>query len=153
MVACLALIGWTAFTGSFSLQEILLGIGCALLSSLLCIAAWKRMGLLITPRVKDAAQAWRLPWYLLSGSWEVTVVLAKHLTGTARAGSLFRSVPFEASKDRASDTLRRVLAVACTTVAPNFIVLGVDRADAQLLFHQLAKSGIPQMTQRLGARQ
>jgi hypothetical protein len=37
-------------------------------------------------------------------------------------------------------------------MAPNFIVIGIDDDQAQMLFHQIERSSVPKMTQRLGAQ-
>jgi hypothetical protein len=44
-----------------------------------------------------------------------------------------------------------VLAVAYTTMSPNFIVLGINTKEKGLVFHQIERSGVPKMTKNLGA--
>lgn len=105
-----------------------------------------------SPSLMDLLALWRLPWYLLSGTWEVLSVAAQDLIGVDRADSLFRVAPFEAgAKKNPRTTARRVLAAVYTTVAPNFIVLGVNASDQKLLFHQIKRSSVPKMTEQLGA--
>ncbi len=96
---------------------------------------------------------WRIPGYLVTGTWEVIAVAAKDQLGIKRAQSLFRIVRFDAGKkDDSHATARRVLAASYTTIAPNFIVLGVNTNDRELLFHQIERSPVPAMTKDLGAQ-
>jgi hypothetical protein len=44
------------------------------------------------------------------------------------------------------------LATIYTTVAPNFIVIGIDPELSRMLFHQLERSSVPKMTGALGAQ-
>jgi hypothetical protein len=37
-------------------------------------------------------------------------------------------------------------------MAPNFIVIGIDADEKQMLFHQLERSSVPRMSQSLGAQ-
>jgi multisubunit Na+/H+ antiporter MnhE subunit len=144
---------WLLFVGTFSRHELLVGVAAAALavSGLLVIESYYPAH--FSPTLGELLSLWRCPWYLISGTWEITAVAAKDLLGIERAKSLFRMVPFEAgTKDDPHATARRVLAVVYTTVAPNFIVLGINSSDKKLLFHQIQRSSVPQMTQELGAR-
>lgn len=152
--AAVLFLFWALLTSGFKGQEMLVGTGAALLAALLFMFVRIETGSILQPAWRDLIQVWRLPWYLMTGSWEITVVLFEDLLGIRKAGSHFRSVPFEAGADGDLRMVtRRALAMAYTTVAPNFIVIGVDAKRGQLLFHQLRRSGIPIMTQRLGAQQ
>jgi hypothetical protein len=106
------------------------------------------------PRISDWLSVWRMPWYLVQGTWEILMVLVRDLSGGERAKSLFRLAEFDAGpeKDQVA-TGRRTLAVGYTTMAPNFIVFGINPQYGMMLFHQIEESGIPKMTQDLGARQ
>ena len=105
------------------------------------------------PSLGELLSWWRLPWYLLSGTWEIMKVAITDLLGTDPAESLFRVSPFAAGKKNDERAVaRRVLAVTYTTVAPNFIILGINCSDQKMLFHQIKRSSVPKMTQRLGAR-
>ncbi|TMA33768.1 MAG: hypothetical protein E6J88_00480 [Deltaproteobacteria bacterium] len=67
------------------------------------------------------------------------------------AESLFFSVPFDAGGDDDESAFRRALAVAYTSATPNSVVIGIDRKRGLLIYHQLRKSRIAEMTRRLGA--
>jgi hypothetical protein len=103
-------------------------------------------------RWKDLVQCWRIPWYMASGIWEITVVLFKDLGYLGRAGSYYRVSGFKSSKRDRTAVARTVLATVYTTTAPNFIVIGIDPDLSRMLFHQIERSSVPKMTQALGAQ-
>jgi multisubunit Na+/H+ antiporter MnhE subunit len=144
---------WIVFVGTFSLHELLIGLAGALLATTGLVVIRLQYPARFSPRTVELLSLWRLPWYLLSGTWEIVAVAAKDLLGIKRAQSLFRIVEFDAgAPDDAHATARRALAALYTTVAPNFIVLGVNAGDRKLLFHQIERSSVPKMTRELGAR-
>ncbi|HET7785877.1 MAG TPA: hypothetical protein VI356_23365 [Myxococcales bacterium] len=99
-----------------------------------------------------AAQIWRLPRYLVSGTWEVLAVLARQIFLRKPAPSLLYGVRFDAGGDDDASALRRALAIAYTTATPNFVVVGIDRPRGLLVYHQVEKGPIPEMTVQLGAK-
>ena len=101
---------------------------------------------------RAVAQIWRLPKYVVTGTWEVLAVLARQVLLRKPAESLFHAVPFEVGADDDESAMRRALAIAYTTATPNFVVVGIDREKALLVYHQIRHSPIPEMTKRLGAR-
>lgn len=143
---------WLFFTGTFSLHELEIGILAALLASAGMVVVANYYSVPFSPTAKDLLALWRLPWYLLSGTWEVFFVAARDLVGSKGAKSVFRISPFDAgSKDDPRRTARRLLAVLYTTIAPNFIVVGINASDQKMLFHQIERSSVPKMTRQLGA--
>ena len=145
-------IFWIVFSGSFAAHELLIGIVAALLATAGLFVINLQYPARFSPSSFDLISIWRLPWYLLSGTWEIAIVAARDFLGIKRAKSLFRIASFDGGgKDDPRATARRVLAVAYTTVAPNFIVLGINTNDQTLLFHQIERSSVPKLTQQLGA--
>jgi multisubunit Na+/H+ antiporter MnhE subunit len=143
---------WIIFSGSFSAHELLIGIVGALLSTIGLVVVNLHYPARFSPTISELATTWRLPWYVLSGTWEIAAVATRDLIGIKPAKSLFRVAPFAAGeKDDPRANSRRVLAVGYTTVAPNFIILGVNASDQTLLFHQIERSSAPKMTKELGA--
>jgi hypothetical protein len=98
------------------------------------------------------AQIWRLPKYLVSGTWEVLLVLARQIFLRRPADSLTYGVSFEVGGDDDESAFRRALAIAYTTATPNFVILGIDRERGLLVYHQILKGPIPEMARRLGAK-
>lgn len=144
---------WILFTGTFALHELMIGIGGALLAAGGIFVVNLEYPARFSPDAASLMAFWRLPWYLLTGTWEIAVVAACDLLHIKRAQSLFRVVNFNAGGNHDPHaTARRVLAVTYTTVAPNFIVLGINTSDRSLLFHQIERSSVPKMTKSLGAQ-
>jgi hypothetical protein len=88
----------------------------------------------------------------LSKDFEIIVILLKDLLGIRRAGSFYRVCGFKTSKSDPQLVARRILATFYTTMAPNFIVIGIDFRQSRMLFHQLERSSVSQMTKALGAQ-
>lgn len=141
---------WLAFVANLRPDDLYVGIPAVLLSIAFAFFAIRRLPIRFRPTLRDLVQVWRLPWYILSGLGEIAWVLAKDLIGK-RAESLFRAAPWMPRGDSGHHVALRTLAIAYTTVAPNFIIVGIDRKHGWMLFHQLSKSSVPIMTQRLGA--
>ena len=151
--ACVSYLLWIVLTGTFAVHELLLGIFAALLSTLGLWIINIKYPARFRPTLGELLAFWRLSWYLLSGAGEVWLVAARDLFGGKPAESVFRLAEFEAGEpEDPHDTARCVLATAYTTVAPNFIVLGVNSRERKLLFHQIERSAVPRMTKRLGAK-
>ncbi|MGH9513402.1 MAG: hypothetical protein ACRD2U_14820 [Terriglobales bacterium] len=144
---------WMIFVGAFAFHEMISGIIGAMLASLGLAIINSCYPARFSPKISELLSLWRLPWYLISETWEIASVAGKDLFRIKRAKSLFRVVSFNAGKcGNASDTARRVLATAYDTMTPNFIALGVNTSDQKLLFHQIARGPVPKMAQELGAQ-
>jgi multisubunit Na+/H+ antiporter MnhE subunit len=146
------LVLWLVCVASVKFHEVVVGIAATAFSLTFAIFVIRDEELPFDPTLHHLLECWRLLWYVLSGTAEIVVVLFKDLLGH-RAQSLFRADPFDTGDEAdGRATARRVLAIAYTTVAPNFIVIGIDCKQRQMLFHQVERSGVPRMTQNLGAR-
>lgn len=145
-------IFWLVFVGTFSRWELLIGAGVTVLGGVAIAVVERADDAHFRPRLRDLVQAVFIPWLLIQGTYEILWVSVRDLLGGRKAVSAFRIVGFEAGElDDVHATGRRVLAVAYTTMAPNFIVLGVNTNQQNLVFHQIERSGIPKMTKNLGA--
>ncbi|HZP62746.1 MAG TPA: hypothetical protein VFB28_04960 [Terriglobales bacterium] len=143
---------WLVFVGTFSKWEILVGLGVAVVGGIALCVVENAADSRFRPRAKDLLQAVYVPWLLVQGTYEILRVALRDLLGGPKAVSAFRIAAFEAGQFcDPEDTARRVLAVVYTTMAPNFIVLGINTPQRQLVFHQIERSGVPQMTKNLGA--
>ena len=141
---------WLAFVANLTADDLYVGIPAVLLSIAFSFFAIRRMPIRFRPTLRDVAQVWRIPWYIVSGLAEIAMVLVKDLFGK-RAESLMRAAPWGPCGDSGHDVALRTLAITFTTIAPNFIIIGIDREQGRMLFHQVQKSSVPVMTQRLGA--
>jgi hypothetical protein len=122
---CLA-FGWIWLVAGTHLHEMMVGAAVVMLATLYLKAVHKSSQNKIRLEWKDVVQCWRIPWYMASGIWEITVVLLKDLTYLRRAGSYYRVAGFKTSKRDQTVVAREVLATVYTTTAPNFIVIGID---------------------------
>lgn len=143
---------WIILVGGTKRNEMWVGGGVLVLSVAFLYKVWHVEPLKLDLRIKDLAQGWRIPWYIVSGVYEMIVILAKDLASLKRADSFYRVSNFRITRPDSLFIARRVLATAYTTVGPSFIVIGIDPARGRMLFHQLKRSGIPKMTQALGAQ-
>lgn len=138
---------WVLFTGSWGLHELILGAAFTVLTLAITALAWRDMGILFRPTLHQVLCLWRVPWYVLHDSVEVSLILAKDILGVREAGSHYRAVTFP-SKTGELDVARAALATTGTTMTPSTIVLGVE--DDRLLLHQLQRSPLPKMIADLG---
>lgn len=143
---------WILFVGGLRRDEMFVGVAVLVLSGAFAYQVWRIETLDLDFHLKDLAQGWRIPWYVLSGVYEIIAVLLKDLARVKPANSLYRVSGFKTSKSEPRQVARRVLATFYTTMAPNFIVIGIDFRQSRMLFHQLERSSVPRMTKALGAQ-
>ncbi len=141
---------WIACVATRAAHEMLLGTASALLATWFSFYAIRKVPIRFRPSVRNVLEVWRLPGYVAKDLVVVLWVLARDFAGW-RAPSLFRSAPWRANSQSPRDVARRTLAVAYATVSPNCVVVGIDREQGQMLFHQLEAAPVSEMTQRLGA--
>jgi len=147
----LSFVSWYLFVGRLGTDELWGAIPGSALAALATYVVleqriiWFRDG-------KDLLQAWRLPGYMVTGTWEIFQVLFAQLFAGKPAPSLLLQVPYEDVGDNPREAARRALAVTYTTSTPNFIVLGIDREKAMLVFHQIKRGPVLEVTKRLGAK-
>jgi multisubunit Na+/H+ antiporter MnhE subunit len=143
---------WHVFVGKIALD---VAIFAALGSLLATVAAWIVFREHLAPvrtGWRNLAQAVHIPKLIVTGTWEILAVLARHLFLGQRAPSLFFEVPFDTGGDDDESTFRRALAIAYATATPNFVVVDIDRERRVLVYHQIRKSDVPPMLKNLGAR-
>lgn len=143
-------IFWIACTASVHAHELGAGIPAVLLSATFSAFAVRKLPIIFRPAASDLAQIWQLPWSVMKDVVLVTEVLLARLVGRP-APSLFRSAPWRENSQTGEETARRTLATAYTTISPNMIVIGIDRAHGQIFFHQLRPDAVPRLLRRLGA--
>ncbi len=129
----------------------LIGAAAALVAALALYIVARAEPARFRPRILDLAQLLYIPWLLVQDTFEILQVSLRDLLGGRKAVSAFRVATFRAGEPRNPvDTARRVLAIVSTTMTPNFIVLGINQHDNELLFHQVEKTPIPQLIKNLG---
>jgi multisubunit Na+/H+ antiporter MnhE subunit len=157
VLPCLSLpifyVFWITFVGTFAIHELLLGVIAISVATLGLFIINRRYPAKFSPTLREVLSLWYVPLYLVSDTGKILAVAGKDLIGIKRAGSLFRTVQFNAgTKEDTSAVARRVLAVVYTTMTPGTIVLGINVSDQKMLLHELASSPLPKITRDLGAR-
>ncbi len=161
IVALVHLGLWMLFVSDVSIRDFVIGLVAVGLTSAVVVSAQRLMRVQFRPTVRELAEAWRIPWYGISGTFDVVVVLAKQLFLGQRAPSVLSAIPFDPGGDDAHSAARRALALTYTTITPNSIVLGlVRRGDGGhdpfgtdvMLCHYVRPGPVRQMTRNLGAR-
>ena len=143
---------WLVFVGTFAGPEMLIGIGTCLVAAFALCVVQRADPAHFHPRLHDVLQLAYVPWLLVQGTYEILSVSLRDLFGGRKAVSAFRVARFHAgSPTDPRATGRRVLAITGTTMAPNFIILGINASTNELLFHQIEKSPVPNLTKNLGA--
>lgn len=142
---------WLIYVSQISLWEVLVGSAAAALATV-GMATFLRLGLVkCRPSLRQIAEGWRIPWYVVRGTWEITQAIWNQLFSKSGAASYLAAVPFDAGPDDPECAGRRALAVLYTTMTPNFVVIGIVREQRLLLFHQILPGEILPMTRNLGA--
>jgi hypothetical protein len=148
----LAFLSWFLFVGRLEVDELWAAIPACALSALATYVVWEQHIVGFTDRAGHFLEAWRLPGYMVMGTVEIFRVLLAQLFAGKSAASLVLAVPYEAVGDDPADAARRALAIAYTTSTPNFIVIGIDRERGTLVYHQIKRGPVLEVTKRLGAR-
>jgi multisubunit Na+/H+ antiporter MnhE subunit len=143
---------WFLFVGKIDRAELIAGTAGAAIGATAAQLVWSQRVAAFRGHAAWVLEMWRLPKYMITGSWEIFEVLFLQLFGGRRAESLLLAVPYQATGDDAASAALRALAVIYTTSTPNFVVVGVDRKRGHLVFHQLKRSPVLQVTKNLGAR-
>ena len=143
---------WILFVGGTRRNEMLVGAGVLVLSGMFWYQVWRVETLIFDFHLEDIVQGWRTPWDILTRVSQIVGILLKELLGIRRAGSFYRVSGFKTSKSEPRQVARRVLATFYTTMAPNFIVIGIDFRQSRMLFHQLERGTVPQTIKALGAQ-
>jgi multisubunit Na+/H+ antiporter MnhE subunit len=143
---------WLLLVEKLTPDELGVGAFCALLAGAATEVVWGEHLASFAAKPRMFAQVWRLPWIALSDTWAIFVVLALHLFTREKASSQLRTVRFDPGRDDPHAGARRALAIALTTMTPQFVVIGIDDEEGTMLYHQIRKGEVPEMTRRLGAQ-
>jgi len=143
---------WLLYVAQINTQELCFGCGAALVATI-AMAVFQSVGIIeFLPTPRYLLEAWRIPWYLLQGTWEIIEALAQQIFTRDGAQSILFAVGFEIGGDDARSCARRALAVTYTTITPNFVVIGLDTRHGLMLYHQIKKGPVLKLTENLGAQ-
>jgi multisubunit Na+/H+ antiporter MnhE subunit len=155
MIVLLAIslaIGWVWLVAGTHLHEMIVGAAVVAVATLFLLLVHRSQPNAIRLHWKDVAQGWRIPWYMVTDTWVVTLVFFKDLLHLSPAGSYYRVCGFKSSKRDPAVLGRGVLTTIYMTATPNTIALGIDPESSRLLFHQLQRTNLPKMVRALGAQ-
>ncbi|MFL5309602.1 MAG: Na+/H+ antiporter subunit E [Myxococcales bacterium] len=148
----LSLGAWILFVGKIGWNELLAGAFASALAATAAHMVWAQHIAGFRGNLGWLLEMWRLPIYAVTGTGEIFAVLFRQVLGRKPAESLILAVSFDAGGDDDESAARRALVVAYTTSTPNFVVIGVDRKRGHLVYHQIKRSPVLQISKDLGAR-
>lgn len=146
LVAC-----WTIFLGSFDGAEAIIGGIAVAIGTAVSTAAYAVGVARFRPRLIWIAGIWRVPWYVLDDTKAIAAALISRQLFRRPGRSRMVAVPFNPGGSTGRGEARRALAIALTTLAPNSIVLDIDRDERLMLVHEVAPGPTRQLTRDLGA--
>jgi hypothetical protein len=150
-VCALMAAEWILLVAGVKLHEMIVGAFSIAASAVFLYAIHRTETQRFDFQWSDVFTGWRVPGYLLSDLYQITVALLRDLLGMGKAGSFYRVCDFKTAKAAPRLVARRVLATAYTSATPNSIVIGIDYEQNRLLLHQVVRSPITKMARLLGA--
>lgn len=139
---------WLLLVGSVDAGEIVVGAFAAAAAATAASVVIGASGLRFAPRLADLAEARRIPLRVVTETWDVFVVLARHLFTRRKAGSIVYEEPFDA-RDDSRAAARRALAAAYASATPGCVVLGFDLDRGVVRYHLLDPAPMPRVLERL----
>lgn len=146
LVAC-----WTIFLGSFTGAEAVVGGIAVAIGTAVSTAAYAVGVARFRPRLAWLAEIWRVPWYVLDDTRAIATALITRVFFRRRGHSRMVAVPINPGGSTGRGEARRALAIGLTTLAPNSIVLDIDREERVMLVHEIEAGPVRQLTRDLGA--
>jgi hypothetical protein len=125
---------------------------CGLLATAATVAFQATAGVKFRPSVGMVMEGWRMPWLVVKGTWELAAALWAEVFGSGANGEV-AGVKYGACGEDGGSAARRALVVTYTTSTPNIVVLGVVREEGILLYQQVKRGELPEMTKRLGVEE
>ncbi len=131
---------WVILDNSVATDELLAGAGAAAIGALLAELVTYQAATRLRMRIEWAALAFRLPREVARDTAIVFAALYRQLAQGEDPPSGFRERPARYGDDTAAGQTRRALLIGGTSVAPNTVVLGIDRDRDVMIIHQLVVS-------------
>lgn len=144
---------WMAYVVNPSPAEWVLGGVAAVISTAAVYTTGYVYDARFHPSLGMLAQGVRIPWYVLTGTWDLLVAIYLQIFTRRGADSAMVAIPFDCGRHEDSrDAGRRTLAVTYTTLTPNSIVIGLVPEEQLMLYYQVVPGPTRQMTKNLGAQ-
>lgn len=139
---------WFLFVYQLSLIELAAGAAAAALTVVAMRVSLRAVPLRFKPEARWLSRSFNLPVTVVKDMVVLLRALAR-LVMRKKIPSLFQVTHFGAIADNPRANAKRVLAVAFTSVSPNSIVIGINRENGLLLFHELEKTSLPKILEEL----
>ena len=120
------------------LPELLTGVVAAAIGATGAVVVRAQRARLLAPRPRMLAGAWRPLLGVFGDLVPLIRVLVSHGMRRRPSPSRITETPFTALSDSGEDAAERAFAEALGSLAPNTIVVGLDRERGVLLTHRLA---------------
>ena len=143
---------WLLYVDKIDVWELMVGLAAAALAATGSEAVRGMNFTRFYPYKQWFLLLWRVPGMVIEGCWILLKVLVlRNVLGRDIQGEL-KTVAFDPGGDDPRSAARRALAIALTTIAPNSIVVWIDRREHLILLHQMLSTGVPAITRDLGAQ-
>lgn len=141
---------WLVFVGTFDAAESYVGAIVAALGAVASNVVLERRIVAFYVRPRLLLIGARIFRDVAADTLVVLAVLAERMLGAREPAAKLVAVPFGACGDDKRSAARRAMAIAFTTIAPNSLVLGIDRERRRAVFHQLRDAPTPPPLVELG---
>jgi multisubunit Na+/H+ antiporter MnhE subunit len=128
---------WVMIDDSVSTDELLAGAGAAVLAALLAELVTHQAAARFRMRIEWLVPALRLPGQVARDTVVVYGALWRRLAHGEEPHSAFEELPARFGDDSPEGVTRRTLLVGGASVAPNTIVLGIDKDNDVMVVHRL----------------
>lgn len=128
---------WVVLAGSFDPAELLAGAVAAVLSATAAVAVLFPGVERFDGEARWLLGLWRLPREALLDTGRLFRALWGQLARGKPVRGRFRTVAFRHGGEGADDMARRACTTTAGSFAPNAYVVGIDRADHVVLYHEL----------------
>ena len=137
------LVLWLLFVDTLRWSEIVAGVGAAALAAVAMESVRDETHPHFLPHARWIFEFGTIPVQILHDCWLLIGKLGRMLFARDRRTGQFEGARFEARGRDAHSAARRALATFYTTLPPNTIVIGIDRARGEMLIHRLVPTGEP----------
>lgn len=134
---------WVVLTDSVQIEELLAAAGVAVLAATAfeLVRRQRVAAQAIDPRL--LLRGWRVLIRVPADVWRLTRAAFAQAVQRRTARGVVVAIPFTATGEDAGARGRRAVAIGLGSVAPNTVVIGVDREGGRMLVHQLEPTGDP----------
>jgi len=142
---------WWIYVGKSSRDEWAVGVAAMLLSMVGARVVTMQEPFHVRPRATWILMAAQLPALIVEGCAVLVKRFYQQLARKRPPKGVLLAVHFNAGGDSERDVARRALSIFYTTMPPNFVIIDIDRKTNLMVFHQVEKGPVPEITKALGA--